>query len=143
MRAVINVLGISVYQRIGFRQIWTKEYKTIEETVDAYESVKISKSCSDIFSVNKRASAYNTLVQWEGKTLGASLSVRTERRKQEVQVPWEVRSLVKVESLEKFYLVIDVDYFTTVTLNNEQFNAGEWIRSAHKQVSEKVDSEVL
>jgi hypothetical protein len=84
-----------------------------------------------------------TRLTWEGDKVGAIMGLRTEKRRVEPQIPWEIRSRLKADSSEQCVLVLDVDYFTTTSLQRDQVDVKEWINSSRRVVQKALAKEVF
>jgi len=140
----VDVLKIELFNRLGFRTIWVKNFPSMSKTTEAFREFNLlSVPDGNAFGVKDPPVQLETRVTWEGNKVGAILGLRTEKRRVEPQIPWEVRSRLKASSTEQCALVLDVDYFTTASLQRDQVDVREWINSSKRVVNKALTKEIF
>ena len=143
-RIAVEVLEIEMFDRLGFRTIWIKYFSSRSKTTEAFrEFGLLSVPDGNAFGIKEPPAQLETRLTWEGSNVGAILGLRTEKRRVDPQIPWEVRSQLKATSTEQCALVLDVDYFTTASLQRDQVDVREWINSSKMVVRKALAKEVF
>jgi hypothetical protein len=140
----VQTLRIDKIDRLGLRVIFAREYKAIGEAAEAAFSFgKLLKPSSDFFKTDGVPNLVDWRLSWQGSTVGVQLMVRTEDRKVNAQLPWELRSVATISVKNFCALVIDADYFTTAPLYRDQVSADEWLRSSDRSIRKGIEKELF
>jgi hypothetical protein len=143
-RIAVDVLEIELFDRLGFRTIWIKEFPSLAKAAEAFcEFNLLSVPDGNAFGIKESPVQMETRLIWEGDKVGAIMGLHAEKRRVDPQIPWEVRSRLKAASSEQYVLVLDVDYFTTMSLQRNQVDVGEWISSSRRVVQKALVKEVF
>lgn len=143
-RIAIDVLEVELFDRLGFRTIWIKSFPSMPKTTEAFsEFGLLSVPDGNAFGIKEAPNQLETRLTWEGDKVGAIIGLRTEKRRVEPQIPWEIRSRLKADSSEQCVLVLDVDYFTTTSLQRDQVDVKEWINSSRRVVQKALAKEIF
>jgi hypothetical protein len=134
---VTDKLKIEVFNRIGFRQIFVKEYSSIKKAVAALRSMPSIVIPEKILSdYENDFIAPGLTLRVENETRGALFNIRGGERSFEVAVPNVFRKDAKIqrENLQHFLLSFDVDFYTKVEIPVGQLSIIDWVKQAHETV---------
>jgi len=141
---VVEGLEIELFDRLGFRTIWIKQYQSTTEATNAFRDLGLlSEPAGESFGIKTPPIALDVKVTWEDERTGTTIGCRVEKRKVDPKIPWEFRSRIQATSSERCFLVLDVDYYTTAKLQRDQVDAGEWVGSSFRFVKKAVGKEIL
>lgn len=136
----IDLFKIDVFDRLGYRVIYGREYPSMKEASSAFgEFGLLSIPQPSPFGIAEQSSAMDARITWEDENVGATLGVRTERRNFQAVIPWEARDYIKTTNSQKSMLVIDVDRFTKKKLNRDQASLKEWIGTSEKFIKKSLE----
>lgn len=125
--AVVSVLEPSGFNRVGCRLQFHKKYKTLAEATSAFLSFGLVSLPSDKqFGLDNPPHQSRFMTRWEGKAIGANLTIYSEEVKFSFTPPPEARQLEEVKE-DIFRLVVDLDFFSTAIMLPEQLRVPDWI----------------
>lgn len=143
-RIVVDSLEIELFERLGIRTMWAKQFPTMSEASEALRSLDIfRKFKGESFGFEAPSATFDAKTTWEDRHNGAMLGLRTEKRRVEPQVPWEVRSQLSISTEERHLFIVDVDYHTVPKLQRDQIDVKEWISSSQRIVKKALAKEVF
>lgn len=143
-RIVVESLEIQLFDRLGLRTIWARQFPTMPEALEALRSLHtFHEFKAESFGIEATSANYDAKTSWEGERNGAIFGLRVEKRHYNPQVPWEARSHIDISTKDKHLLIVDVDYFTVPKLRRDQVDAKEWINSSQRVVKKGLAKELL
>jgi hypothetical protein len=88
LELVTKKLEINSYARVGVRPIYVKAYDKSSESAEAFFSMNVVRfPTGPHFGIDAEPHSGEYVVRWEGKSLGATLRVKSEQRKYELDPP--------------------------------------------------------
>jgi len=139
---VTTKLDIDFYNRLGFRTIYFKEFKTKKAASDAMSKLKIfNLKFDNLFKIDGNVYYPKLTFRWEGKSIGARIEIRAEKRNLDFTPPQPDWHAIKAKHLEKHGVVFDVDYYTLEPVAAGQLNVSEWLKLSSKLI--KKDAEKI
>jgi uncharacterized protein (TIGR04255 family) len=138
--AVSSQLHVNVFTRIGLRYIARKEFKTLDESKAAVASLMLV-NLKPTKRFNSSDSPTELLYRWEDSQIGATFRLRAEQLEVKFTVPPELREHVSDNVDKKInVLTLDVDYYTTASVEREQWNALEWLPQRWRIIRKEADA---
>lgn len=137
----IEVLGFELFERLGYRIVFLREFPSIRAACEAFADLKVLSLPAEPppFGIKEPPSALDTRITWESEETGTIMGLRAERRNVEPQIPWELRGQIKATGSERFLLVIDVDRYTRKRMVRDQLSVYEWITTSHKLIRRSLE----
>jgi hypothetical protein len=127
-------LGVDAFTRLGLRPIFRKRFKSKDEVIAAFlETGLIRPFSGKNFGVEGRPAHLDFNIRTEGDTLGWQGHLFTQTKKISVERPLGDEDIPDFE-LEKYELILDVDYFTTAEVSFGQLRTDEWINQAMRVI---------
>lgn len=135
-RLTAQHLQLSLYERLGLRLIYFKEFKDREQAARAFHSLGLLKvPNSKKFEIEGQPVNQQYSLRWESDKKGALLNCRTETRKVDYDPPIESAQVFSPIHTERSGIVVDVDYYTVAPVEIGQVDMGEWMNHALHIVS--------
>jgi hypothetical protein len=143
-RLIVKFLEIQTFTRLGLRTIWTKRFPAMIDARSALAGLKLV-TAPDPKSLGFKDDlpGVDLKFTWDDAHHGVTLGIRSERRKAEPQIPWEVRTQIEFKAPEKYFLVVDADYYTVPQLRAGQVEVQEWLSSSHRVIKKALTKEVF
>jgi hypothetical protein len=132
-------LDVRVFTRVGFRQLFRKDFKDLDEAKAALTSLKlINLPAEERFGATTEP--HEILLHWEGSQVGAMLRLKAESGKIDIVLPPELEA-EKPEIHKSFNgLILDVDYYTVAPVERSQFDASAWIPRSVRTIRKNLDT---
>jgi hypothetical protein len=142
MKAVMDVgakqLDLTVYTRIGLRQILTKKYNTLQDAETALNDVHLFKLGQEKrFGAGPNISEFQ--IRWEDKAIGATFRMKAESATLDAKLHPDLEVEPRDIHKELHHLVLDLDYYTVAVVEREQWDAGTWITQSARIVRKEAD----
>jgi hypothetical protein len=130
---IAKSLTIVDYSRVGFRALYWKETK---DATEALELMTSSGVCLPPGHTHMLKDMQHTELemrsQYESKTYGLSIAVRTQARTPSFNIPISARHAVTAKTDKSFGVQQDFDYYTCGITASEQLRPKVWIEQAMK-----------
>jgi hypothetical protein len=129
-------LQLSLYERLGLRLVYFKEFKDREETASAFRSlglVRVPKAKK--FEVEEQPVNQQYTLRWESEKKGTLVTCKAETRKIDYDPPIESAQVFSPIHKERNGIVVDIDYYTVAPVEIGQVDMGEWMNHALHIVS--------
>lgn len=135
----VDKLDLSVFTRIGLRQIFAKSYETASEPKAAVNALKVFGIGSEKRFGIDHPNVTEILIRWEDKQLGTILRLTAQSGRIDAQLPPDLG--VAESSVHKDFhnLILDVDYYTLAAVERGQWDAATWIAQSARIVHKEVD----
>jgi len=143
---VVEFLDIELFDRVALRTVWAKQYDSTLQTAESFRELGLlSEPAGESFGIKTPPIGLDVKVTWEDERMGATLGCRAEKRKVDPKIPWDFRSQIHLKAAppERYFLVLDIDYFTTAKVQRDQMDAREWIGSSYRFVKKAVGKEIF
>lgn len=125
-----EMFNISTYKRIGFRPVFFKEYDSKESTANGFLGLNlIRKVDTKHFNIEGKLSSLEYGSCWEDENSGARIKFASITRKVGIEIPINIPEIEK-QTIEKWGIQIDMDYYTVKSVPKGQFRPSEWIKQA-------------
>jgi len=135
----IDMLEIDVFERLGYRIIYTQDFPSMKEAAAGFTEFKLlSLPQPSIFGVEEPPEVLGARVTWENDDVAFTLDVRTEKRNTEPQIPWEMKDQMNASGTERSLLVVDVDRYTKKSVSRGQLSIEEWINNSHRNIKKSL-----
>jgi hypothetical protein len=137
--SVTSNLEISGFTRVGFRVVFRKEYKDLEEAKVALSSLKLLNiPTTERFGA--ASEPREIIFRWEGSQIGTMLRVAAELGKIDVVLPPELQ--LEQYDIHKTTngLLLDVDYYTMAPVERSQWDAVAWIPRSMRVIKKESDA---
>ena len=129
-------LQLSIYERLGLRLIYFREFRDRGEAALAFDSLRLLRvPDTKKFEVGEKPVNQQYSLRWESEKKGASISCRAETRKIDYDPPVESVQIFSPIHKERNGIVVDVDYYTVAPVEIGQVDMGEWANHALHVVS--------
>lgn len=143
-RIVSDTLDIGLLSRVGLRLIYSIGTADSERAAAAVLSKRIFVPPAGFMDNRPFGGKWllpEIAFRWEGRSLGVSYRLRAETRTYNLSIPPEFPAELKVQSIQKelYYVTLDLDYYTTVSIPRDQFIVNEWIDSGLKILRREAD----
>jgi hypothetical protein len=130
-RLTILHLQVPIYDRVGLRLVYFKEYKNRKDAASAFYSLGLIKVPDEKkFEVDDRPVNPQYNLRWESEKKGGVVQFRAETRKVDWDPPIESVQLFSPIHTERNGLVLDLDYYTVAPVEPGQLDMGEWVNHA-------------
>jgi hypothetical protein len=124
-------LQLLLYERLGLRLIYFKEFKDREQAASAFHSLGLLKVPSTKkFEIEEQPVNQHYSLRWESEKKGTLVSCRAETRKIDYDPPIEAAQVFSPIHTERSGIVVDVDYYTVAPVEIGQVDMGEWMNHA-------------
>ena len=134
-------LELTAFNRIGFRVFYEKEYPDGKSASDALLSTGMVKPISGkYFNIEGRVNFPEYSFRWEGKAIGARITLKAVTRTVDFEPNIDIKEL-EPKKIEKYLLILDIDYYTLAETLVGQLRIGDWIDQAYHAI--KRDSKVV
>ncbi len=132
-------LQLSLYERLGLRLIYFKEFEDRRETASAFHSLGLTKiPHGKKFEVEAQPVNPQYVLRWESEKKGALIQCRAETRKFDYDPPIESVQLFSPIHREQNGIVVDVDYYTVAPVEIGQLDMGEWMNHGLHVISRDI-----
>ena len=144
-RAVLDILEISAFNRVGFRTTYLKVFDKAESGVEAVsyltDILGIKKPDDKFIELDEpRFSSVEFKQTFEDDSNGISINCRSIRNTLNVDVTPEAHwAPVESDEYQRFVAEVDIDYFTKESVLREQLVIGEWVNSAHQLIKRDIN----
>jgi hypothetical protein len=129
-------LQLSLYDRLGLRLIYFKEFKDREEAASAFRSLGLIKEpTTKKFDIDERPVSQQYTLRWESEKKGTLVTCKAETRKIDWDPPIESAQVFSPIHKERSGIVLDIDYYTIAPVEIGQVDMGEWLNHALHLVS--------
>ncbi len=129
-------LQLSLYERLGLRLIYFKEFKDREQAASAFRSLGLLKvPNTKKFEIGEQPVHQAYGLRWESEKKGTLVSCRSETRKIDYDPPIESARVFSPIHIERDGIVVDIDYYTVAPVETGQVDMGEWLNHALHIVS--------
>ena len=129
-------LKLSVFTRLGLRQIYFKEFKSRGDAALAFNSLRLVKvPDTRKFEIEGPPVNGGYSIRWESDKKGALVVCRAETRKMDYDPPIESAQLFNPIHREQSGIVVDIDYYTVAPADSGQVDVGEWMNHAVRIVT--------
>jgi hypothetical protein len=127
--AIVQELKIRLFNRVGFRSVYFREYASREEAAADFLSLDLLRVPDrKVFEVSDQAISPQYVVRWESEAKGFLLQVRGEARKLDFDPPPEVANEIEPIHREKNGITLDFDYYTAAPVEPAQIDSAEWVK---------------
>jgi len=132
-------LDVKVFTRLGFRVLFRKDFRGLDEAKSAFTALKLTT-----LKPTKRFGAADEpneiLLRWEGEDIGTMWRAKAETIKIDAVLPAELE--MENSDLRKAFnaLVVDVDYYTVAPVERSQWDPKEWIRHSIRTIRRDTDA---
>jgi|SRR5579862_3013136 len=131
-------LELSVFTRIGLRQILTKTYKTEQEPEAALNALQLFKLGDEKrFGAGPNISEFQ--IRWENKEIGATIRIKAENGTIDAKLPPDLEMEPSEIHKEIHHLVLDLDYYTVAVVERGQWDPNTWITQSARIVRKETD----
>lgn len=138
IKCVCARIKIDSFTRAGFRMI---RLKAFERSADAMRFAKMPNEGVTVLGEGNRKVGVVNSMRYESEKAGIQATLRVEEREVSFQVPWESLPFLPVKrKMNDYVLVLDSDYYTIGTVEQESFDAETWIRQASKTIQAQWSS---
>jgi hypothetical protein len=132
-------LDVRVFTRVGFRILFRKDFKDLDEAKASLDSLKLVNLLPEE-RFGAAPEPHEIFLRWEGAQVGATLRLKAESGKIDVVLPPELEA-DKPDIHKSFNgLVLDVDYYTVAPVERSQFDAAAWILRSVRTVRKNLDT---
>ena len=135
----VEKLDLSVFTRIGLRQIFTKSYGTAAEPKSAVNALKLLSIGTEKRFGIEHPNVSEFLIRWEDKQLGTILRLTAQSGRIDAQFPLDLGMAESSVHKEVHHLILDVDYYTLAPVERGQWDAATWITQSARIVQRDAD----
>jgi len=124
-------LQISLFERLGLRLIYFKEFKDRRQAASAFHSwglVRVPDARK--FEIEGQPVNPQCSLRWESEKKGVWVQCRAETRKVDYDPPVEAAQTFKPIHTERNGIVLDIDYYTVAPVEVGQVDMAEWAKHA-------------
>ena len=135
----VKYLGVEVFNRIGVRSIFFKQFQNEEEAQQALHSTNlVSTAKRQHFGINETPVTTRSILRWEDDVKGMTISTQIETRALNVELPVQIVNYDFSETLVKPYketgIVFDADSYIKRPVEVSQFRAQDFISQSLQTV---------
>jgi len=135
---VADCLEIKVFTRIGFRTMFRKDLRNLDEAMAALAGLRLVNLEEDLrFGAEKNPQ--EIALRWQSEQIGAMLRLKAESGAVDVVLPPELEAASPSIHKEIIGLLADIDYYTVAPVERGQWDASAWIPQAIRTVRREVD----
>jgi hypothetical protein len=140
LKQLNSVLKVDRFTRIGYRSVYSKQYKTIGEASEAFVSTGIARlPTGKHFGIEGKVVMPEISIGYEGDILGCRSIIKSQTTNKIVNLP--LGEDFNLGDLERHEFIFDVDYYTKVETLFGQFKFEEWTKQASHVI--KRDSKIF
>lgn len=134
LKSVSDNLGVAVFTRLGYREIRTHQFESLENAVKVAAPFVSDRFLSSAIHGSKPATVLMS-VKHEGETSGLTATLKVEDREVKVNIPWEMRDRLTDVFPKEHLTTLDTDYFTIGTTRREALSIEDWIKQANRTIN--------
>jgi hypothetical protein len=136
---VFRELEVTVFTRLGLRQIYYRTFKDADGAIDCIKKLKLQYgSTEDHFGI--KGHAQEAVFRWESEEHGTMLHFASSASSLVVATA-DIRQIEEgFEEKYKSTLVIDVDYYTKAPVLRSRWDAEEWIMQGSQVIKRGLRS---
>lgn len=143
-RLTVETLEIRVFDRLGLRTIWAKNYSDLPKAAAAFRELGLLTELNgESFGLKAPLMGYEAKTIWEDGRNGVTFSCRSEKRHFEPQLPWDVRSTFPLKPVDRYLLIIDTDQYTMSEVRIDQLDIVEWLGSSQRTLKRAFSKELF
>lgn len=128
-----EVLGVSVYTRLGFRTIFRRRFADKNQAADAVHALGLMRIPStEIFGIKDGVALQPEYsVRLEGSDIGVLTRLKVQELTISKETPPEIEEAEDQSSTQTYHeMIFDLDYYTTKQVLVSQLRAKDWLESA-------------
>lgn len=128
--------GISVFNRVGFREIRARKFPNKEQAFDHLKNF-VPPSLLSSAIPDSRQTAFVFSTRSEGESTGLLATLRVESRETKIQIPWEFQGKMTDVLPKEHVILFDTDYYTTGATRREALRVEDWMRQANRMANKQ------
>ena len=128
---------LDAYKRIGYKTVFFKQSTSSEEANNDFFSLDLIKVPNERhFNIDGKKASPEYKMGFESDTLGFTIKIHPIKTEVNVDIPFNLAGFVDVSSgnYKRFGNIIDVDYYTVVTVAASQLNIREWLEQSTRAI---------
>jgi hypothetical protein len=126
-------LRLSIFTRVGFREIKTQRFDSPEAAFAAAGPVAPTQF-SQASPASSKTIGFSSGIRLEGEASGLTANIRGEEREIKLKFPWELSNRFEEKDIKEYVLLIDSDYFTVGLTPRSALDLGEWAKQASRSI---------
>lgn len=138
---VCEVFNVNIFLRVGYREIYSKEYPDRKSATDVVENLGLLKLPSEKkFNVEGDTYDPQYLGRWEGDIDGVAVRINAVTEKIEFDAPNNIPDLESIQ-VEKYKFVFDVDKYLHADTPVGAIKLLDWLSQGHQVI--RRDSKIF